>query len=255
VADVVYMVREGSVNEELRFSLRAVAANLPHAGVWIVGGRPPWLTGVRHLKVRQGTDKHANTWAATTAIANCAEISDEFVWMHDDMFVMRPVDRVPVLHRGSLDAWLERQRTTRGGSWAYDKLAATRAALVDAGRDPAALLSYELHVPMPVDRRWLAEAIAYADHRREHGRPGLLAKRTLYANLAGVGGTQSGDCKIANADDVPDPEAVFLSTSDGSFRYWKVGRHIRRAFPDPSPYERPLEIPRRLPRSRPLHAT
>ncbi len=254
MVDVVYMVREGSRNEELRFSLRSVAANLPHSRVWIVGYRPPWVTGVRHLKVRQGTDKHANTWALTTAIANCPEISDEFVWMHDDLFVMAPVDRVPVMHRGTLDDWFDRHRATRG-SWAVDKMRATQAALVDFGRPAAGLLSYELHVPLPVDRRWLAEAIAYADFRRERGLPGNLAKRTLYGNIAGVGGVLADDCKIANTDDVPDPGRTYLSTSDGSFKYWKVGRHIRGRFTAPSPYEQPMEIPRRLPRSRPLHAT
>jgi len=254
--DVVYMVKAGERNEELRYSLRSVAANLPHGRVWIVGHRPTWLTGVEHLRVRQGDQKHDNTWSILRAAANCPDISDEFVLMNDDFFVMQPLDRVPMLHRGPLTGWLERHGARRG-SWAAEKMQATADVLTAVGRDPSALLSYELHVPMAMDRRWLAEAVAVVDLMRTSGRvKGPLCKRTLYGNYAQVGGVAADDCKIANEDLAPDPARLFLSTSDGSFRYWKVGRYIRARLTAPSPYENgQSDGVRRLARSRPLRMT
>lgn len=248
------MVRAGDRNEELRYSLRSLAANVPHDRVWIVGHKPAWVTGVRHIPVRQGNQKHDNTWAIMRAFANHPDIDPDVLLMNDDFFVMRPVDRVPVMHRGLLPAWLERHGAKRG-SWAVEKMLATREVLAAMGRDPAVLLSYELHVPLPVDRRWLAEVIAVADMMRAAGRvTGPLCKRTLYGNYAAVGGVRADDCKIANEDLVPDPDRTYLSTSDGSFRYWKIGRYIRSQLTAPSPYETAHTAGfRELPRSRPLH--
>lgn len=251
--DVVYMVRRGERNEELRYSLRSIAANLPHDRVWIVGHRPAWVTGVHHLRVSQGDQKHDNTWKILRAAANCSDIADEFVLFNDDNFVMRPVERVPVMHRGGLPEWLIRHGARRG-SWAVEKMQATADALARVGRDPAKLLSYELHVPLPMDRRWLAEAVEVADRMRTAGAvPGPLCKRTLYGNYAQIGGILADDCKIANEDLAPDPARTYLSTSDGAFRYWKVGRHIRAKFTVASPYENGYtDGIRLLPRSRPL---
>src|SRR5690606_41501940 len=39
---IVVPVREGPVNEQLRYALRSWTANLPHRQVWLVGGRPTW---------------------------------------------------------------------------------------------------------------------------------------------------------------------------------------------------------------------
>ena len=249
------MVREGDRNEELRYSLRSLAANVPHDRVWVVGYKPAWLTGVQHLRVKQGNQKHDNTWAIMRAFANHPGIADELLLMNDDFFVMHPVGAVPVMHRGLLPAWLERYGA-KGGSWAAEKMLATREVLAAVGRDPATLLSYELHVPLPVDRRWLAEVIAVADQMRAAGRvAGPLCKRTLYGNYAGLGGLRAEDCKIANEDLRPDPLRTYLSTSDGSFRYWKVGRYIRSQLTIPSPYESAHTGGfRELPRSRPLSA-
>lgn len=225
------MVRPNDNNGELRCSLRSLA-NLPHERVWLAGHRPAWAVDVEHLPVEQGTVKHDNTWAIWRAIANCADISDEFVLMNDDYYLLKPVTAAPYLHAGPFDAWLA---GLRPGSPTAVRAEATRRALLDAGRSE--LLSWERHVPLPVDRRWLVEVMAYADHWRARTGAGPLCKRSLYGSYVGLPGVQVDDCKIRERDRLPDRSWPMLSTMDASFRYGQIGKWIRNRFPDPSPYE------------------
>lgn len=230
--DVVYMVREGDQNPELRYSLRSLA-NLPHDRVWVVGYRPAWLSdAVEHVPVAQSDVKHENTWRIWRAISRFARIFDEFTLMNDDFFVLRPVDRVPARHAGSLDAWLG---SLPAHSPTAKRMRATWDALSYVCRGP--MLSWELHMPMVVDRRLLAEVMEYADMWRARNRSEPLCKRTLYGNYALLGGEQAPDCKIRDKTTVPTADQPLVSTLDGSFRYGKVGQWLRDRFPEPSPYE------------------
>ena len=58
--DIVYVVRPGERNEELRYSLRSLS-NLPHGRVWIAGYMPKWVTGVEHIPspAKPGSHVHA----------------------------------------------------------------------------------------------------------------------------------------------------------------------------------------------------
>ncbi|MEU0273202.1 hypothetical protein ABZ129_15340, partial [Streptomyces sp. NPDC006307] len=59
--DIVVPVREGAVNEQLRFALRSWAAHLPHGRVWLVGHRPRWAANVEHIATRQTGTKYQNS--------------------------------------------------------------------------------------------------------------------------------------------------------------------------------------------------
>lgn len=241
---VVYLCRKGDRNEELRHSLRSLA-NLDHGEVWIVGYRPSWVVGVRHLPVDQCGSKAANTLAAFRALADRGP--DEFTLFNDDMFVMQPLAEVPVWHDGPIDGYIDRVTRRAGAHSTYARRAvATRDALVKVGLAPETLLSYELHVPMPMRRDALAAALAALDPLADLVADlGWFAKRSAYGNLARIGGTRmERDCKI-HSDERWDEigwETIttwpIVSTSDASFRYAKVGRWLRRRFPRPSPYER-----------------
>jgi hypothetical protein len=47
--DVVYVVRPGNRNEELRYSLRSIAAHLPHRRVWLAGFCPSWVRNISFI--------------------------------------------------------------------------------------------------------------------------------------------------------------------------------------------------------------
>ncbi|MGW6414355.1 hypothetical protein [Streptomyces sp. NPDC055055] len=230
--DIVVPVREGAAHEQLRYALRSWAAHLPHRRVWLVGHRPRWAVGVEHLPTVQTGTKHENTTQAVRAACGHLEVSEVFILANDDMFTMHPLpDGMPVLHRGTVRS-VERALASRPPSDYMRGMRATRKLLKSLDHpDP---LSYELHVPMPVDKIGMLAALDQAEHVT------AVHKRTLYGNLAGLGGEEIQDVKIMyRAPRGYGPESPFLSTMPDSFEHGHVGQFIREAFPDASPYETP----------------
>ena len=224
--DVVYVVRPGNSNPELRYSLRSLM-NVPHGDVWIVGHRPPWVTGVRHVFVPQRDPllhKYANNTAVITALAEHGPA--RFALMNDDFFCMRPARWPEPAHRGPL---LELARERQGSYGAL--LTATGALLVEAGVPEP--LAYTLHEPLPIQRDTFRLAVDYGLRNRAEGD--ALSWRSLYGNLARLGGERREDVKVHGNGPVPSTD--WVSTSDCSFRYHRIGAAIRRAMATPGPYE------------------
>lgn len=227
--DIVVPVRELSVNQQLRYALRSWAANLPHRRVWLVGYRPSWAVGVRHIPTVQNGTKYENTTAAIRAACENPEVSETFLLCNDDFFVMEPVGEMPVLHRGPVRE-VEAYYVTRGNGRYLRGLRETRDWLVGLGHaDP---LSYELHVPLPVEKKAMLAVLDAGRHLD------VLHKRTAYGVIAGIGGERIEDVKVLHRGPSFDRRSPWLSTMPDSFTNGAVGQLIRRTFPRPSPYER-----------------
>lgn len=226
--DVVYVVGPGDDNEELRYSLRSLA-NLDHDRVWIAGHCPPWVTGVGQISTVQRYST-ANLLAAAVH----PEVSESFVYMNDDFFVMQPVDEVPMLHRGLVVDVIADYRASGLTRGYVNGMVATGEFLERLGFRAA--LSYELHLPMVLDKARFAEVVTLP-HR--HGvQIRALHKRTLYGNFCELGGTRTADVKVCDAwpDAWSSPDQPFVSTSAEAWR--QIGHAIRGRFPDRCAYER-----------------
>src|SRR4051812_33004749 len=90
---VVYVNKVDEVNEELRYSLRSIAKNLPHAEVWVTGYPPPWVRNVRSIDVERpkGWTKYTSSTDNLRAAVEHPELPDDCLLMNDDFFVLRPV--------------------------------------------------------------------------------------------------------------------------------------------------------------------
>lgn len=233
--DIVYICRPGDDNEELRYSLRSLV-NIPHGEVHIVGGWPSWVRGVNTIAVESFRDKQ--TSAVNNLIAACQNpgISDPFLVLNDDFYIMAPMDKVPVLHLGPMDQVIEAHRFGSAYRNAMQKTA-DRLRTLDV---PQALVSYETHTPMLIDKVGMLLALSLG--KGIHG----LHNRTMYGNLEGLGGIQTSDVKVYRGTRGQDyREWSLLSTSDQVFKFHPVGRHIKSTFPDPCSYEF-------IPKTRPL---
>ncbi|MFI1703055.1 hypothetical protein [Streptomyces griseoruber] len=227
--DLVVPVREGAHNEQLRYALRSWAAHLPHRHVWIVGYRPWWAAGARHIPTHQRTTPaYVNTTTAMRAACAHPEVSDPFLWANDDFFVMAPQPTpFPVFHRGPVREVFA-QYGTRSSAYVA-AMRETHAFLVGLGyEDPT---SFELHVPLPVHKDGMLRALEAAPGHDVH-------KRTVYGVLNGITGTPMRDVKIARRGPQFDPASPFLSTMPDSFTNGAAGRFIREQFPDPCRYEK-----------------
>jgi hypothetical protein len=234
VKDVVYVVKHLDHNPELRWSLRTLA-NLPHDRVWIAGYRPSWVSpDVGCVSVAKGIDKYRSSTANLIAACAHPEVADDFYLFNDDFFVMEPADAIPALHRGPLSE-VESYYDRIGSTSYLGGLRETAAFMTEAlGLDD--LLSYELHVPLPVDKDRMAEALTLPTR---FGRPiRALHKRTLYGNFHAIGGDRAADVKVFGRANRSYRELPLLSTADNTFQHGEVGRYIRKRFPEKSPYER-----------------
>ncbi|MFI7467419.1 hypothetical protein [Nonomuraea sp. NPDC049646] len=227
--DLVIPVRQGQFNEQLRYALRSMDAHLPHRRVWIVGHRPAWLTGAEHIPTEQRGSKYANTTAAVRAACEHDGVAERFLLCNDDFFIMRPhPEGMPVLHRGPVRQVEEYYAARASGAYLRG-MRETRELLAELGHPEP--LSYELHVPLPVDKTGMLHAL-------DAGRGlDVLHKRTLYGNLAGLGGRQADDVKVLVRGPKFPRDSHWLSTMPDTFASGHVGAFIRERFPHPSRYE------------------
>jgi hypothetical protein len=215
--DIVYLCGP-RVGEELRYSLRSLV-NLPHRRVWLAGYIPKWVRDVGAIPTKQKPGaKWVNQQANLLAAVTHPEVSERFVLFNDDFFVMRPIDEVPVMHRGPFAGLLDKYRQRRS------EYARRITATCDLLGEEA--LCYDvIHTPLPMVKLQAKITV--------ESMPDGLLFRSVYGNDWQVGGIEHADVKAHQKM----PDGPFVSTSDQAFNTKQVGKHIRAAFPDPSPHE------------------
>lgn len=229
--DIVYPVRPGDNNDELRYSLRTLEQNYPqHGAVWIVGYKPNWVTNVKFIPGNGHTGpKHHWNWNVYRNILSAAEHPDmpaEFVIFNDDFFITQPVADIPVYYHGSLIKQCSGIRKNPKTWWHHSLLHTLDVLQADGYPNP---ISYEIHCPLPVNKYNMAGAL------RRFVDVGYYPPqwRTVYGNLNHIGGTQRPDCKARHqGGPVLKP---FHSTADASFRFYR--RFFQQRFSKPSKYE------------------
>lgn len=227
--DVVYFCRDGE-NEELVYSIRSICANLKFRKLWIVGGCPDCIKPDELLKPAWiGSDKwqrvHNNFYAVGTNDA----ITENFVLFNDDFFVMKPTTEIKPVYRCSLYEHIvkiENKYNERPNK--YTKLLRKCARNLESKGKTC--LSYELHVPMVINRKKLLEIL------REY--PDGRATRTLYGNHFGIGGEQMNDVKIHDSCQIIDENTQFISTDDNSWRRPDIQNYMKNKFNKKSKYEK-----------------
>jgi hypothetical protein len=208
--DFVYICKPGD-NEELRYSIRSVLYSFPDAKIWVVGGKPNWYSG-NHIPVDQNHHKYANAINNLKAICDSGEISEEFVLMNDDFFIIKKIDKIDQFYNGLLSTKIDRYIQITGSSMYIKKLMLTRTRLMEYGiTNP---LDYELHIPMVMEKEKLKHIVLKY--------PSCLW-RSMYGNIYAVGGSQMEDVKIytnkkhsARSNEITE-NSVFLSTEDQAF--------------------------------------
>lgn len=225
--DIVIPLKRAMNNEELRYTLCGIDKNVPHRTVWLAGYHPSWVKNVGYIEVRVPYGgKYAKAANNILTAARDPRVSDDFLLFNDDFFVMKPIERVEILHRGKLIDYIQKfkdQDMARG--MYFHGLVRTYDALQSMGvKDP---LNYSLHIPIEINKqKWLE----MWKKRLEFG-PEPIHLRTFYGNLHQIGGRQTDDVKIVGQHIKPTGEETFLSTEDSSYASGKIGEYIRQQFP------------------------
>lgn len=236
--DIVYPYRATGTGLELRYSLRSLR-NFPHDSVWVVGDSLEWLrTRVLSAGKRLGETKWENTRRKIRQACHDDSVSDPFVLMNDDIFVMEPVERVEPLYSATLRQAVGNQRGPR--ALYLQGLAATEDALRRLGHtDP---LSYELHVPMVVHKAQWLEAEGVLGDLTAHSAAQM---RSFYGNYWGIGGRKvPSDVKLYPHMKAIPEHLPYISTDNSAFNFniAKVRSRLARLFPENCVYEYPHRI-------------
>lgn len=221
----------------LLWSLRSVAANYDPAGLDVVvaGYVPEWLdkTAAVGLHVPQRPNRAMlNVWNALVAAANFIG-EGPFVLMNDDFFATAAADLGAVTNRGPAADHVEALRADPSRSLYRSRLRRSVYVLAQSGVDAPA--SWETHTPLPVSGA--AVRAADAAMRAHHLAPGVVAQRTLMAELAGMEGRPVDDPKVYTNEAVPIP-VPWVSTSPVSW-HGATGEAVRATYLTPSPWELP----------------
>ena len=227
--DLVYICRDGE-NEELRYSIRSAVNNLPHDKIWVVGGKPDWYTG-NYIEVNQGRAKYTNARNSLKAICDSEEISESFILMNDDFYIINKVESVPYMYAGTLDDKIKQREDIFNGNTYTTLLRKTLGYLYR--KKINVVLDYELHVPMVMEKRKLNKVLKLS---------GLW--RSVYGNVFNVGGIKIRDVKVydkkdkfyINSYDINNLELDYLSSNDDSFETIK-SLILEERFPFKTTYE------------------
>jgi hypothetical protein len=209
--DFVYICKDGS-NEELRYSIRSVVESFPDSKIWVVGGKPNWYTG-NYIEVSQNLSKYRNAIENLKALCNSEEISDKFVLMNDDFYIVKNIDSIKDYHGGPLLEKINLYQKLNSNSNYTRKLAATYKKIKSLGIENP--LDYELHVPMVMEKEKLKQTL-------EHNYQFLW--RSIYGNVFNVGGEQMEDVKVyvkgplvLKSYNIKKDDHIYLSSADTSF--------------------------------------
>lgn len=232
--DIVYLVKNCVTNEELTYSLRSLS-NLPHNHIFIVGGISANLnqSKVIYRPFLQGADKFANTTNGLKYICQDKYLSDDFILMNDDFFILKPIiDPVNELNlcRGTIQEVIAEMILRNGCDTPYTiSMAQTDTFLKDLGYNIP--LSYELHIPMVINKNKFLSmfSLKYIDTIK----PGQ--QRSLYGNMFLKDSKKIKDVKIYKRYITEPGSDKFLSTADNSWPLVKP--MLEKLFPTKSEYE------------------
>ena len=234
--DLVYFCRNGD-NEELRYSIRSAVKNLTFDKLWVVGGKPDWYIGP-YIEVPQKRRKYQNVQENAHQIVNTPEISDPFILMNDDFYIVKPIKTVHNFNGGYLINRANLYDRLAPQSKYTEKLFETNNILMKKGiRNP---LDFELHVPIVIHKTGFKKAFT-----------SRYLWRSIYGNLQHVSslGMQE-DVKVyvdgplvPKSYSIDDLKYPYLSSDDMSFE----SLHkllLKDMFPNPSIYEKPGSAPK-----------
>ena len=223
--DVVYFIKDGTRNEEFRYSLRSICKNMPFARVWVFGGCPTNIVPDVRIRVNQeGKTKWDKVHAMFKLACENKELSENFILFNDDFFIMKPIDKIETYHRGLLE-----DHTKVLGKGPY----ASMLNGIDEELKSRKLgtYSYELHIPFIFNKKKLLKLL--------EDNPDLRCTRTMYGNTYKIGGERRSDVKIFSANPTFDyKNSDMLSTDDSVINVNNdAWRWLKKQFPNKCKYE------------------
>lgn len=202
--DVVIPLGTGSRynNFELRMCLRGIEKNLTGVrDIWVIGEFPSFLVNVNHLPHEEKGERvpDRNIFRKIKQACECPEISDPFIMLNDDHYLLQPfeAESFPYYYSMTLETYIKGRYKDP-----YGKRALNTYKALGHVTEP---LFYDTHTPIVIHKQTYLEKVATIDWDKSYD--GYLVK-SLYANQANVTGVQLRDRKSQE----PQPDAKVFSS-------------------------------------------
>lgn len=210
--DVVIPLGTGSQwnDTELKFALRSLEMHYPDMGnVYLVGEKPNWVKpkSIIHLIAIDypGLEyKEANIMRKVYLACGQSSLSQKFIFLNDDHFLMSPIPPLPYYYERTL---LDTLNSRTAHDSYYNSIANT---LFELERRKKPTLNFDIHAPIIYDKSKFLEVMGQYDWSVHYG---YLIK-SLYCNTLGIMGTQYPDLKITSRLKCHELEAL---TKDRKF--------------------------------------
>lgn len=206
----VYVCKDGP-NEELRYSIRSVIKHIDNPEIVLVGGKPDWYTG-NFIKVPQIKGKYKNVLNNLDAVCNSNIVSNSFILMNDDFFILNKLNSILPLNGGLLSDKIELYKVLDPSSSYTKNLIKLYNGLKKQYKDP---LDYELHVPMPLEKDNVAICLS---------KNNQMIFRSVYGNMFDLGGESIADVKfyskgplVPKSYNIEELSSPYLSSAPSSF--------------------------------------
>lgn len=228
--DIVYILKADASDRELRYSLRSVEKNLPHRKVWFYCGKPAGLEPDEYVRHKQvGESKGERVRSSLIEACKNDKITKRFWLFNDDFFVLRPMTSEKPYFNGMLRDRIDAIDKKRGRQTNYTKELAFCESLLKS--EGFTTFAYDaIHIPMLIQREKMLEVL--------ETYPTCNMARSLYGNIAMIGGNPHENVKVKNGRERLNKEADFVSTDDNSFNFGMVGQDIRSMFREKSRFEK-----------------
>jgi len=216
--DLVYVIGTGSRwdDNELKYSLRSVEKHGTNVGkVIIVGYLPEWIQKTQVIHIPESFDfyKERNIMECIRLACKNTKVSKDFLYMNDDFFFNLDFDcaQFPTYVRPyDLHEYVWGAERTKNRWNKYTRIIEqTHNALLSRGLP---ILTYDLHVPMPINKKKYLEAV----HQFDWNCPKRLGYtyRSIYGNYWQIPATIHSDVKYHK---IATWEGFLRSVSDKPF--------------------------------------
>lgn len=223
--DALYIVRKGRGSSALTYSLRSLEACFPVDHVFFMGSPDgDWQVKKVEGNFDQG-DKWYNLDVAWRHMPNVDELSNPFIYMNDDFFLLKSLMYIPTFHRGPLSE-----------KPPYDNYGVDRFQVsLFLEQHGYTMLDFELHIPMVIYKEKVAQLYDSWGSRPVHGH-----QRSLYGNIAQLEAKPMGDVKIRDiTEDTMADMDLFVSCDPTSWFRHPIFKEVRRMYDKPCRWEVP----------------
>jgi hypothetical protein len=225
MTDVVYTLGKGSrlKDFEIRMSLRSIERHLKGIlCVYVIGEKPDWLQNVVHMQYDdESSVPDYNIMRKVTAACDLPEITDSFLFMNDDHFLLQDfeAETFPYYYMGTLE------QAFKGRNDGYGKRANNSLKHLQENNLPTK--HFDIHTPILYNKQEFKKNVSSLDWKE-----GYIIK-SLYANSLKIEGVEMKDNKINHP---PQANDKIFST----FPHLKasVTRFLTETFPEQSRFER-----------------